>query len=151
MKKLSLLFTFLLIATVGAMAKSVVFTLSNGTKVYYLLGGETNPMLRFVDGKVTVDADAYSISDIKNFYISDEDDPNAIEDVQAGQGISYSANMIVAHASDVTTVKVYTIGGAEVKADVQKSDDMVTVNLNGLAKGAYIVSLGKTSLKVLKK
>ena len=73
MKKLTLLFVFACLAYAGAMAKSVVFTLVDGTKVYYLLGGEANPKLRFVEGKMTVDADVYEFSDIKNFYISEED------------------------------------------------------------------------------
>ena len=66
MKKLTLLFVFACLAYAGAMAKSVVFTLVDGTKVYYLLGGETNPKLRFVEGKMTVDADVYEFSDIKS-------------------------------------------------------------------------------------
>lgn len=151
MKKLTILFVLLLVASVGAMAKSVVFTLSNNTKVYYLLGGETNPMLRFVDGKVTVNADVYEFSDIKNFYISSEDDPNAIESTLSASSMTYSANTLVVKAGEVKAVKVYSVGGQEVNADVQKSDDVITVNLNGLGKGAYIVKVGDASFKVLKK
>ncbi len=151
MKKLTLLFCFMLLTTMGAMAKSVVFTLADGTKVYYLLGGDTNPVLRFVDGKVTVDADEYTISDIKNFYVSNEDDPNGIEDVLANQQVRYSANTLVMDAASAKAVKVYTVGGVEVKAEVQKSDDVITVDLNGLAKGAYVVRVGNSSMKVLKK
>ncbi|MBQ9667094.1 MAG: hypothetical protein IJ635_11250 [Bacteroidaceae bacterium] len=150
MKKLTFLFLMCL-ASMGAMAKSVVFTLADGTKVYYLLGGDTNPVLRFVDGKVTVDADEYTISDIKNFYVSNEDDPNGIEDVLANQQVRYSANTLVMNAGSAKAVKVYTVGGVEVKAEVQKSDDVITVDLNGLAKGAYVVRAGNSSMKVLKK
>ena len=56
-----------------ASAKSVVFTLSNNTKVYYLLGGEKNPVMKFVDGKLVVNTDTYEFSKIKNFVISEED------------------------------------------------------------------------------
>lgn len=151
MRKLTILFTLMLLVSMGAAAKSVVFTLANNTKVYYLLGGETNPMLRFVDGKVTVNADVYEISDIKNFYISNEDDPNAIESALAASSVTYSANMLVVKASEAKSVKVYSVGGQEVNADVQKAGDVITVSLNGLEKGTYIISTGDASFKVLKK
>ena len=60
MKKLALSLSLFFLACMTATAKSVVFTLSNGTKIYYLLGGETNPVMRFVDGKITVNADSYA-------------------------------------------------------------------------------------------
>lgn len=151
MKKITILFTLMLIVSAGAMAKSVVFTLANNTKVYYLLGSETNPMMRFVDGKMTVNADTYNFSDIKNFYISSEDDPNAIESTLAASNMTYSANTLVVKASEVKSVKVYSVGGKEVNADIQKAGDVITVNLNGLEKGAYVISTGDASFKVLKK
>ncbi|MBQ6751208.1 MAG: T9SS type A sorting domain-containing protein [Bacteroidaceae bacterium] len=151
MRKLTLLLTIMLLASLGAAAKSLVFTLGDGTKVYYLLGGETNPMLRFVDGKMTVDTDEYELSNIKNFYISEEDDPNAIEPVLTRQNVSFSANTLVINDAQVKAVKVYTVDGAAVKADVQQVGDVISVNLNGLAKGAYIVNVGKSSFKVMKK
>lgn len=151
MKKITILFTLMLIVSPGAMAKSVVFTLANNTKVYYLLGSETNPMMRFVDGKMTVNADTYNFSDIKNFYISSEDDPNAIESTLAASSMTYSANTLVVKASEVKSVKVYSVGGKEVNANIQKAGDVITVNLNGLEKGAYVISTGDASFKVLKK
>lgn len=151
MKKTTILFTLMLLASVGAMAKSVVFTLSNNKKVYYQLGGETNPMLRFVDGKMTVNADTYEFSGIKNFYISQEDAPNAIESTATATRMAYSANTLVLNAGEAKTVKVYSVGGREVNADIQTADDIITVNLNGLEKGAYIISTGDASFKVLKK
>ena len=48
-------------------------------------------------------------------------------------------------------MKVYTVGGVEVEADIQRNGDTVAVNLNGLAAGVYVVSTGKSSLKVMKK
>lgn len=151
MKKLTFLFLLMCMTSLSVVAKSVVFTLSDGTKVYYLLGGDTNPVLRFVEGKIVVEADEFELSEIKNFYISEEDDPNGIEDVLAAQSVSYQENMLVVKGAAVSLVRVYTVGGIEVKADVQKTGDVVTVNLNGLEKGAYIVQVGKSSLKVLKK
>lgn len=141
----------LCMALTTATAKSVVFTLKNGTLVYYLLGGETAPMLRFVDGKATINADEYTISNIKNFYISATDDPNAIENVLTEQDISYTGNTLVVKASSTKGVKVFGTNGSEVKADIQQSGDIITVNLNNLERGAYVISTGDSSFKVMKK
>lgn len=150
MKKLAFL-SFMCLVSLTTMAKSVVFTLSDGTKVYYLLGGETNPVLRFVDGKMKVDADLYELSGIKNFFISEEDDPNGIEALLSKQNITIKANTVVVNSSAVKTLKVFTLSGVEVKADVQRQNDVLTVDLNSLEKGTYVISTGKSSLKVMKK
>ena len=151
MKKLTLLFVFACLAYAGAMAKSVVFTLTDGTKVYYLLGGETNPKLRFQEGKMLVEADTYEFSNIKNFYISSEDDPNAIENVLSKQNVRVGGNMVVINSSSVKNVDVFAANGAKVSADIQRDGDVITVNLNGLPKGMYVVSVGQSSLKVMKR
>lgn len=150
MKKLTFLF-LLLMASAGASAKSIVFTLSDGTKVYYLLSKDVNPILRFKDGKMVVNDDAYEFSDIKNFIVSDEDDPNAIETVLSQQNVTYSANTVIIRSKTVKTVKVYTLDGMEVKAPVQQNDDVISVNLNGFERGTYLISTGRSSIKVLKK
>lgn len=150
MKKLTFLL-LLLMASVGASAKSVVFTLNDGTKVYYLLSKEVNPIMRFKEGMMVVNEDAYEFSDIKNFYISDEDDPNAIETVLSKQNVTFSSNTVIIRSDAVKTLKVYTLDGGEVKASVQKTDDVISVDLNGLDKGTYLISTGTSSLKVLKK
>ncbi|MBR6037029.1 MAG: T9SS type A sorting domain-containing protein [Bacteroidaceae bacterium] len=141
----------LLLFSLGASAKSVVFTLNSGEKVYYLLSKDVNPMLRFKDGKMTVNDDAYEFSDIKNFYISDEDDPNAIEQVLSNQKMTFRSNTLVLRSDAVKTLKVYTLDGVEVKVQVQKTDDVISVDLNGLEKGVYLISTGNSSIKVWKK
>ncbi len=144
-------FACLLMATGMAEAKSLVLTMKNGTKVYYLLGGETNPMMYFVDGQVNVNADEYTITNIKNFYISETDDPVGIENVLSKNDISYSANTLVINSPSVKDVKVYAVNGAQVNAEVQKAGDIITVDLNSLATGTYIIKAGGSSFKVMKK
>lgn len=150
MKKLTIL-CLLCLASMGAMAKSLVLTLSDGTLVYYLLGGETDPRMRFVEGKIEVNTDVYQISGIKNFYISNEDDPVGIDDAQAPVGAHFSANTFVINAEAVKAVKVYADNGTEVQAKVTESNGLVSVGLNGLKRGVYIISTGKASFKVMKK
>lgn len=147
-------FTFsllVLMASMGASAKSVVFTLTDDTKVYYLLSSAANPMLRFKDGKMAVENEVYEFSMVKNFYISDEDDPNAIEQVLSKQNMTFKSNTVLIRSDAVKTLKVYTLDGVEVKVQVQKTDDVTSVDLNGLEKGVYLISTGNTSMKVWKK
>jgi hypothetical protein len=146
-----ILLPLLLLFSVGASAKSLVFTLNDGTKVYYLLSKDQNPIMRFKDGKMTVDEDVYEFSDIKNFCISEEDDPNAIEHVLSKQNVTFSANTVILRSDAVKTLKVYMLNGMEVQAPVQKTNDVISVNLNGLEKGAYLIGTGESSIKVLKK
>ena len=83
-----------LMTSLGVSAKSVVFTMNDGTKVYYLLSTGVNPILRFKEGRMVVNEDAYEFSDIKNFYISETDDPNAIDFLPSGKDVTMAANTV---------------------------------------------------------
>lgn len=150
MKKLTF-FLLMLVASIGATAKSLVFTLNDGTKVYYQLSSEVNPIMRFKEGKLLVNDDVYEFDGIKNFYLSDEDAPNAIENVQSKPNVTFKANTVLIPADAVKVLKVFTVDGVEVKTVIQNEGDVLSVDLNGLAKGVYVISTGKSSLKVIKK
>ena len=150
MKKLTF-FLLMLVASIGAKAKSLVFTLNDGTKVYYQLSSEVNPIMRFKEGKLLVNDDVYEFDGIKNFYLSDEDAPNAIENVQSKPNVTFKANTVLIPADAVKVLKVFTVDGVEVKTVIQNEGDVFSVDLNGLAKGVYVISTGKSSLKVIKK
>ncbi|MEE0521391.1 MAG: T9SS type A sorting domain-containing protein [Bacteroidaceae bacterium] len=151
MKKFTFSLFLLCLACATATAKSLVFTLSNGTKVYYLLGGETNPMMRFADGKMTVNADTYEFTGIKNFYISAEDDPNSIEDLLEKRDISFKDNTVVIQSADAKNAAVFSASGTAMQADIMKDGDIITINLNSLPSGNYVIKAGKVSFKVSKK
>lgn len=150
MKKLTF-FLLMLVASIGATAKSLVFTLNDGTKVHYQLSSEVNPIMRFKEGKMLVNDDVYEFDGIKNFYLSDEDAPNAIENVQSKPNVTFKANTVLIPADAVKVLKVFTVDGVEVKTVIQNEGDVFSVDLNGLAKGVYVISTGKSSLKVIKK
>lgn len=150
MKKLTF-FLLMLVASIGATAKSLVFTLNDGTKVYYQLSSEVNPIMRFKEGNLLVNDDVYEFDGIKNFYLSDEDAPNAIENVQSKPNVTFKANTVLIPADAVKVLKVFTVDGVEVKTVIQNEGDVFSVDLNGLAKGVYVISTGKSSLKVIKK
>ena len=149
-KKIILLAACMFLAAVNLSAKSLVLTLKNGTLVYYLLGGESNPMMRFVEGSIVVNTDKYEFGNVKNFYISDTDDPTGVEQA-IGAPIQYDHNTIVVSTDNTLPVSMYTCGGHKVEVHIQQSNGRILIDLNPLPQGAYVVTIGESSLKVLKK
>lgn len=142
-----------LLLTMGlSYGKSLVLTLSNNTLVYYLLDDTKSPVMRFADGKIELEADEYALGDIKNFYISDKDDPNSIDKLLRESKISYKSGMFILHSNtDISeSVAVYSINGMKVDAVVEYAENIVTVCLKTLPQGTYVIHVGKSSFKVIK-
>lgn len=150
MKKMASLIALFAVVAVAS-AKSVVFTMSNGIKVYYLLGGDENPVMKFEGDNVIVNTDTYQISKIKNFYISATDDPTAVTQLAAKQDASFASNVFVLKTPNANAVKVFGVNGAEVEVPVNQVDGFVSVDMNGLKQGNYIIKVGNASFKVMKK
>ena len=131
--------------------KSLVLTLANNTLVYYLLGGAKNPMMRFADGKVCVESDEYTFSNIKNFYISETDDPSGIEHLLKEQQITYKAGTLIVHTDNPETISVYTVNGMKISVPVEQAGNVVAVSMTQLPNGVYVVRVGESSFKVFKK
>lgn len=129
-------------------AKSLVLTLADGTRVYYLLGGDTNPMMRLSDDGVTVNADSYTFGNLKNFYISSTDDPNSIEQQLAEAKASYHDNMLVCTVKETEKAQVWTVAGTRVQASIKHEGGMTLIDLSSLPQGVYIVVIGKATMKV---
>ena len=130
--------------------KSLVLTLANNTLVYYVLGGAKNPMMRFADGKVCVNSDEYAFSNIKNFYISETDDPSGIEHLLKEQQITYKAGTLIVHTDNPESIGVYNANGMKISVPVEQSGDVVAVSMTQLPNGVYVVRVGESSFKVLK-
>lgn len=151
MKRRILTFATCLCLSISTLtAKSLVMTLTDGTLVYYLLGGDVNPMLRFVNGEITVNTDAYSFSNLKNFYISLTDDPNGIEHKLADVKVSFSHHVLTIPSVDAEAVRVYSTDGTRVHPAVRSEAGFLFVDLSHLPQGIYAVKVGDTSLKVVK-
>ena len=151
MKRMTIAFVACLsLVTTSLSAKSLVLTLKDNTLVYYQLGGESNPMLRFVDGNIVVNTDRYEFDNIKNFYISETDDPSGIKNSMDSH-IQYDHDLIIIDTNKSLPVNVYTSDGHKAEVFFQKVNDKTLINLSPLSRGAYIVNIGESSLKILKK
>lgn len=137
-------------AIMAANAKCLVLTLTDGTEVYYQLGSGTNPKMKFNgNGEITVDADTYTFSGIKNFRISNEDAPAAIESVKTASS-KFDGNTLYITTKE-RDIKVYTTDGKLVETEIVASDDVVAVSTTKLPKGVYVVKVGRQSLKFMKR
>lgn len=150
-EKIITLVACLFLATTILSAKSLVLTLKNGSLVYYLLGEESNPMMRFVDGGIAVNTDKYEFANIRNFYISATDDPSGIKQVMKGD-VQYTHNMVVVDTENsLLPTAVYTCDGHKIDTPIQQANGKTLVDLNPLPQGSYVVTIGESSLKILKK
>lgn len=128
-------------------AKTLIFTLANDTKVYYVLDAPSDglryaPVLKFSLGKVTVNGDNYEWSGIKDFRLSDENDPAGI--------LPHS----ICVASDAPVV-IYSVDGKKV-GEAESYVSFQKLELSSLPKGVYVVEVegkgnDKVSFKVAKK
>lgn len=135
-------------ASASIHAKSLVVVLSDGTEVYYLISD--SPVMKWNNGIITVSTDNYEIEGISRFYISETDDPNAIETLMGSQGIEFNANSIVVLAND-KPVSLYTSDGKTLEVRQTSSGGYVSVDTSALPKGVYIVRIGNQSLKFQKR
>ena len=145
---------FVLLSSLAADAKSVVFTLTDGTLVYYLLSNTDSPVMRMEQGGIVVKTDYYEFSQVVNFYISTTDDPNilvGVDEVQQEKAATFADGVLTLKAADVQGVKVYDASGKEVQAEITVQGDGVAVGLQRLGQGLYVVNTGKASFKVMKK
>lgn len=134
-------------ASIAVGAKTLVFTLADGTKVYYTLDAPTDglqyaPVVKFSQGNVTVNGDQYEWSGIKEFYLSDESNPTGI----------------LPHAFCVETdaqVEVYSADGKKMM-EAESLSAFQRIDMSRLPKGIYVVKVSgkngeKESFKFTKK
>ncbi len=120
-----------------ALAKSVVFTLSDGTMVYYKLSNDEPPCMVIADdGTFTLNDRLYTFESIQYFAIS-TDDYSGEEGTEDG-----IASLADGQALMKGQARVYSLDGRLVNGEG---------SLNGLPQGTYVISDGKTSLKVQKR
>ena len=149
-KRIVIAIACLLFSIGVSFGKSLVLTLANNTLVYYVLGGDKNPMMRFADGKVCINSDEYAFSNIKNFYISETDDPSGIEHLLKEQQITYKAGTLIVHTDSPESISVYTVNGMKISVPVEQAGDVVAVSMTQLPNGVYVVRVGESSFKVFK-
>lgn len=151
MEKL-LLTTLLLLGISSLQAKSLVVSLANGSLVYYLIGGETNPMMRFTDGRVSINGNEYEFSKIRDFYISETDDPNALDFASKSSVVEYrEEGLLIRQFEEGSRVSVCALDGTIVVPARMLREECSFVDLSSQPSGVYVVKVGTDSFKFVKK
>ncbi len=147
MKKIIIIALIALLNASFACAKSLVLTLSDGSSVYYQLGGDTEPVLRFSASGVVIEADSYQFSEFSNFVISDNDKPTGVDEVEV-KAPSFQDGKIVI-PSVYKNIQLYDCNGSQCQADVTTTDEYSSLDMSSLSAGIYIVKVGNNSFKIL--
>lgn len=145
-KLLTLTTLFLLVMVLNA--KSLVLVLSDGTQVYYYLGGEKNPVMKYDQERITIESDNYTFENIVKFYVSNTD-ADGIDNVKATD-FSYDGSTFYVNTTS-RPVKVYKTDGTETKVGINSDNGVTAIQISSLERGVYIVKIGKSSFKFVKK
>jgi len=144
------LITCILVAAAHtAAAMSLVVTLADGTEVYYRLQSGSWPVMTVNDEQVTVNTDSYAFSSFQNFRISSSDAPTAVSAVRI-KDIGHDGSELYVNSGG-RQVGIYTVDGRKTNAKTTDRGTMTVVSTRGLSKGTYVVRIGDTSFKFLKK
>lgn len=148
MKK-TLLLAIALMMAMSMSAKSLVLTLADGTDVYFLLGGEKDPVMKVTNETVTVDTQSFTFTDVVKFRISQTDDPNAIRELTSGS-TRFDGNTLFVSSSD-KQIQLYTVDGKKVDVKGSQTDGMTMIPVDNLSSGIYLLRVGNQTMKFIKK
>lgn len=137
----------LLVSALAAQARSLVVTLTDGTKAYFQLADGARPVMKFMAGRVSVDSQTFTIADIRDFRLSAEDAPTGIQSVETGVRPDGESLWIASESP----LAVYDSQGRKQPVDLQRLRGGQRVSLSALPRGLYIIHVGKSTFKVVKK
>lgn len=147
MKKILFTLMLLTLAVLAARARSVVFVLTDSTKVYYVVE-DGKPAIKLSKTGFKVGADSYAFSRFDRFYLTDDDDPAFVATLRQ-QGFSLDRGVFMAETTQPVTV--YTIDGRPVQVEQQRDDRRIAIDTASLPAGIYLLRMGRETIKFTKK
>lgn len=131
---------FVLLACASVNGKSLVITLSKGTRVYYKITTDMPPVMTIAqDGTFTLNGQDYSFTDVKSFSISATD---YVGEKGTVDGIVALDEKRLDMRGDV---RIYTLDGR--LAGVGKDG----YDMSGLKPGMYVITNGVSTMKIQKR
>lgn len=129
--------------------KQLVVELKEGGMVTYVLSDE--PVVTFLDSKVCVKSQkaeaGYERASVARFYFQDAS--TEVEIIKGNLRIEYLTDQVVIYGT--TEAKVYDTAGRQLAPEITKSDDAITISLESLPEGMYIISIpNHPSVKIQK-
>jgi hypothetical protein len=147
MKKFLFTITLLAFAVLAAKARSVVFVLTDSTKVYYAVA-DGQPAIRLSKTGFKVGADSYEFSRFDRFYLSDDDGPSSIANLLQERP-RFDHGLFVAETTQ--PVALYGINGRPVRVRQWRDAQRIAVDTASLPAGIYLIRIGSESIKFTKK
>ncbi len=146
--------SMLMSVTLYAQEKNaLVIKLTNGNSYTFILAQK--PVITLSDGNVVVNGSAsttYTRSEVEKFYFV-YDDGSGIETI-GKNSIMFKymdgANVRISGLKENTSVSVVTLSGKMISTQKCNGTGTVTIPLENMAKGIYIVSFGDRSVKIRK-
>lgn len=131
--------------------------LTNGTDIVYSLVNE--PKMLFGEKTITLTSLEGTIGEWDfenveswNFADIDENDLDAVDEAKADNPqIRIEGGKITISGTDAKKVAVYDLSGRKVTPSLTTTGSTTSVSLNGFAKGAYVLKVGKNSAKFIVK
>lgn len=110
------------------------------------------PVVTMGDGKLNVTTDAatatYNLYDVSEYTFGDA---TGIASVKTQTGFSRNGDNLVFHGVDTGKVRVYSLAGVAVRAEVCNDNGDAVVSLANLQRGVYIIKASGISIKINKK
>ncbi len=135
---------------------SLVVNLKNGTQQTFLL--KEKPSIVFQDGKFIISQTGsnvdFSFDNVLNFSFSDiVNSIRTLNDDQLTVSYTDSQHLLVHGAEGNTQISIASLEGMMMPCQVVRVDyNTLSVSLENLPKGVYIISIGKTqNIKIIKK
>ena len=160
MRKLLLSLTFVFMA-VSMQAQNeystLVMELHGGAKLELSL--QKKPQVQVTDKEFVIvcgnDVTSYVHEKVRKFYFKPYD-PAGVEEVVAEDVIRVSyldqSKVIISGITDASKVRLYTLDGRNVVAAATADEQTITVSLDALTPGTYILNIdNKQSFKLLKR
>ncbi len=122
----------------------LVLTTASGQQVVYPMS--ENPVFDFMSGKCVVKGDTYEFSDIAK--IQADVTVDGIEAVTAPPATFEGGRITVA---GTVAAALYTADGKQLTARGSTADGRTTIDTSSLQPGAYILKMGKQSMKFVKR
>ncbi len=136
---------------------TLVMELHGGAKLELSL--QKKPQVQVTDKEFVIvcgnDVTSYVHAKVRKFYFKPYD-PTGVEEVVAENVIRVSyldqSKVIISGITDASKVRLYTLDGRYVAASTSADEQTITVSLDALTPGTYILNIdNKQSFKLLKR
>ena len=125
---------------------------ADGSDKWFLFSSQ--PVVTFSADELTVTtydaAVVFTFDAVKEFLFDTPDEDGILRNPQTPR-IVQAGNAVLVYGSATDAVSLYDLSGRKLGANVQRQDDAVSISLQSLPTGIYVIRINNQSIKVTKK